>query len=140
MKQRLLLMALIWLSLMTSSYIPSHHEIETLISTLIDGIDQQDGPKIASVFSENASLFATNQGNIMSVPPQQFAELHESKKFGGRERELKVIQLDITDDITASAKVEAFDDTVHYVYYLTFTKTDGRWLIQTFLQHSKMKK
>lgn len=113
-------------------------EIEVLITSLMKGVDKQNGDMILKTFRESATVQATNQGNVISVDYKQFAEMHASKKFGGRDREVKIVSVDMTDGILGTAKVLAYDDKVHYTYYLNFSKIDGKWLIQNFLQHSKM--
>lgn len=114
-------------------------DIKQVITDLVKGIDEQDGDRILRTFRENATLQATNQGKIIAVPYDQFAKMHASKRFGGRQREMTIESIDITDGIIANAKVVAQDDVVHYVYYLNLSKTDGKWLIQGFMQHSKKK-
>lgn len=115
-------------------------EIEKLIYQLMKGVDTQDGELILAVFRSDATLQATNQGKIISVDYKQYAELHNSKKFGGQKREVEISNIDLTDGIIASAKVIAQNESLHYVYYLNFSNTDGKWLIQGFLQHAKVKK
>lgn len=114
-------------------------QIKEVIQSLMKGVDLQDGDRILKTFRNDATLQATNQGRIISVDYKQFAEMHASKKFGGRNRKVEISSVDITDGIMATAKVIAWDDKVHYVYYLNFSNTDGKWLIQSFLQHSKIK-
>jgi|GEM_PF-5387500 len=114
-------------------------EIKKVIHQLLKGVDTQNGDMILEVFRDDATLQATNQGKIISVDYKQYAELHASKKFGGKDREVKISTIDLTDGIVASAKVIAQNENLHYVYYLNFSNTDGKWLIQNFLQHSRTK-
>ncbi len=116
-----------------------HQAIKKIIEGLTKGIDQQNGAMIKNTFRESSGLFATRKGEVMALPYTDFADLHEAKKFGGRDRTVTVQDLDVTDGLVASAKVLAEDQKVHYTYYLTFSKVEGSWLIQSFLQHSKMK-
>ncbi len=114
-------------------------DIKKVVMALMNGVDQQNGDMIIKTFRDNATVQATNQGKIISVDYKQFAEMHASKRFGGRDRKVEIESVEVTDGIMARAKIIAYDDKVHYVYYLNFSNTDGQWLIQNFLQHSKMK-
>ena len=115
-------------------------EIRAVIEGFSAGVDKQKGDMIANAFREGAGFYATNnRDKIISVTPTQLAEMHQAKKFGGRDRKLTIKSVDITDDIVASAKVIAQDDVVYYAYYVTLSKIEGKWLIQSVLQHSKKK-
>ncbi|MEP5613076.1 MAG: nuclear transport factor 2 family protein [Cyclobacteriaceae bacterium] len=116
------------------------NEIRAVIQGFSSGVDQQKGSMISDAFRDGAGFYATNnRDKVLSVTPTQLADMHEAKKFGGRERKLSIKNVDITDDIVASAKVIAEDDVVYYAYYVTLSKIDGKWLIQSVLQHSKKK-
>lgn len=123
---------------MVANSVSDKTEIEALIEALMKGVDEQNGDMILKNFRENATIQATNQGNIISVEYKQFAAMHSSKKFGGRDRKVKIESVDTVDGILGTAKVVAYDSKVHYTYYLNFSKVDGKWLIQSFLQHSKL--
>ncbi|MEP1095829.1 MAG: nuclear transport factor 2 family protein [Cyclobacteriaceae bacterium] len=115
-------------------------EIRAVIEGFSSGVDQQKGIMISDAFREGAGFYATNnRDKIISVTPTQLADMHDAKKFGGRKRNLSIEEVDITDDIVASAKVIAQDDVVYYAYYVTLSKIEGKWLIQSVLQHSKKK-
>ncbi len=127
-----------------TSYAQSESADETAIKktifNLVKGQDLQNGNQITSAFRQEASIFATHQGTkILSLPVAKFAAVHESKQFGGHKREMSIESISISDDIIASAKVIAENQKVHYVYYLTLTNVENKWLIQSYLQHSKMK-
>lgn len=114
--------------------------IKKVITQFSSGVDQQSGHLILSSFRDGAGFYATNnRDKVLSVTPTKLADLHEAKKFGGRDRELNFEQLDITDGIVATVKVIAQDEKVFYVYYMNLSKIDDSWLIQSVLQHSKMK-
>lgn len=116
------------------------NDIRAVIEGFSSGVDKQMGSMISDAFREGAGFYATNnRDKIISVTPVQLAEMHQAKKFGGRERKLTIKSVDITDDIVASAKVIAQDNMVHYTYYVTLSKIEGKWLIQSVLQHSKKK-
>lgn len=115
-------------------------KIEKVIQKFSSGVDKQMGKMILETFRDGAGYYATNnRDKILSVTPTQLAELHEAKRFGGRDRQLAISNIEISDDIVAVAKAIAQDDVVHYVYYITLSKIGGNWLIQSVLQHSKMK-
>ena len=116
-------------------------EIKKVITEFLQGVDQQKGSMISSAFRDGAGFYATNNATkIISVTPAQLAELHEAKKFGGRDRKYKIENLNVTESIISTAKVTAYDDTVHYVYYVILSKIQEKWLIQAVMQHSKMLK
>ncbi len=114
-------------------------EISDTIHRLATGVDQQDDKTLLSVFRADAALFATNPtgDDLVVVSADKFAELHAQKRFGGQVRHVEIEYVDITDDLVAMAKVLATNERVHYTYYLGFTKVDGTWLVQTFLQRSR---
>lgn len=115
-------------------------KIKKVITQFSDGVDQQSGRLILSSFRDSAGFYATNNGDkVLSVTPAKLADLHQAKKFGGRDRDLTIEQLDIEDGIVAAAKVIAEDEKVFYVYYINLSKIDDNWLIQSVLQHSKIK-
>lgn len=115
-------------------------EIKRVISEFTNGGDQQSGTMISNAFRDGAGFYATNnRDKVLSVTPIQLAEMHEAKKFGGRVRKVTIENVEIDDNIIGFAKVIAEDDVVHYVYYITLSRIDEKWLIQSVLQHSKMK-
>ncbi len=124
-------------------YSQSKKEKEALkmtISKLVDGVDKQDGEMILSAFHKTSGLFAfTPDGSdMLSVSAEQFAGMHASGKFGGRERKMEIKALNINDEgLIASAVVHAFDDQVFYDYRLTLFKIDGKWGIVAFGQRSR---
>ncbi|WP_208501924.1 nuclear transport factor 2 family protein [Roseivirga sp. E12] len=139
MKKIMMMLACSLITMTSMAKTGDKGDIEKVITTLMKGVDHQKGDEILKTFRENATVQATNQGKIISVDYKQFAAMHASKKFGGRDRSVEIVSVDITDGIMATAKVVAQDDKVHYVYYLNLSNTDGKWLIQSFLQHSKLK-
>ena len=116
--------------------------ITKIIETFVKGIDEQDGEKIAKTFYEGSSLnaFAPDGKKIITVSSEQFAKLHQDKKFGGQVREVKIKHLTVTDKLQASASVDAFNEKVFYNYRLTFIKQDGKWLIISMMQRSRPQK
>ncbi len=132
---------LVYMSLGLSTVTLAHDtsEITTVIHKLTTGADLQDADMLLAAFREDASLFATNPAgdNLIAVTAAAFADMHGSKRFGGQQRDVVIEQIDISEELVASAKVLATNDEVHYTYYLTLTKVEGSWLIQTFLQRSR---
>jgi len=118
----------------------SEASIKDAIKNMVKGKDAQDGTMIAKGFWEDAAIFATRGPEILTVPVKQFVDLHQSKKLGGHDRNYKIEEISINEAGVASAKVTAQDKKVHYEYHLGFTKKQGEWRIQTYLQHSKIKK
>lgn len=116
--------------------------IEKAIYALTKGQDMQDGPMISTAFTDDSYIAATSPGGDKTIvlTPSDFADAHQAKKFGGQDRETEIVYVDVTDDLIATAKVLAYNERVHYTYYLTFTKTSGDWVIQSYLQRSKMLK
>lgn len=113
--------------------------IEAVIMALMTGIDQQDGPAIASALHENAAMRATNPDgtDVVAVSAADFAELHASGRFGGQAREVQIEGLHIDDGLVANARVTASNASVHYTYYLGLVRIGGAWKIHTFLQRSR---
>jgi len=114
--------------------------INLAIKNMVKGKDMQDGAKIALGFWDDAAIFATRGSDILTVPLQQFIDLHQSKKLGGHNRTFEVKSLTINPSGIASALVVAQDQKVHYEYHLGFTLKKDQWRIQTYLQHSFLKK
>jgi hypothetical protein len=114
-------------------------EIHAVIHKLTTGVDQQDKALLLEAFREDAALFATNPAGdgLIAVAAGAFADMHESGRFGGQQREVVIESVDITEGLVAAAKVVASTEQVHYIYYLGLTKVDGTWLVQTFLQRSR---
>ena len=108
---------------------------------LMQGIDRQEASTLHSSLLTNAGIFATNPAgdSMISVSTETFIELHASKKFGGQPRSVVIERVDVTDELIAAAKVLAFNDEVHYTYYLGLVKVNGEWMVQTFLQRSRPK-
>lgn len=111
--------------------------IHKVIKNMVAGIDSQDGELISQTFWEDIAIFATRGATILTVPGKQFIELHEAKKFGGIKRNHTISNLIINKNGIANAAVIAEGNGVYYEYYLGFTKKNGEWKIQTFLQHSE---
>ncbi len=118
----------------------SETSIKEVIKSMVKGKDAQDGVMITSSFWNDAAIFATRGTDILTVPVKQFVDLHQSKKLGGHDRNYNIEDLSINESGVASAKVIAQDKKVHYGYHLGFTKKEGKWRIQTYLQHSSLKK
>lgn len=114
--------------------------VKNVINKLVRGVDNQDGKMLLEAFHETSGLFAfTPDGsNMLSVTADQFAGMHASGKFGGRERKMEIKSLDINDEgLIASAVIHAFDDEVFYDYRLTLFKIEGKWGIVSFGQRSR---
>ena len=116
-----------------------YSEIVETINNLTNGVDIQSGEQLQRAFHANAALFATSPAGdeLINLSAEVFASLHEEKQFGGQERQVEIVQVDITDGLTAQAKVLAYNDQLHYTYYLSLAKLSGIWKIQNFLQRSK---
>lgn len=114
-------------------------DILDTIERLTSGVDTQNGDLLRQAFREDAAVFATNPSGdgIISLTADTFAQLHADKRFGGAERSVSVGDVDITDGLTAQAKVVAQNAELHYTYYLSFVKLEGVWKIQSFLQRSR---
>ena len=115
--------------------------IKATIMKLMQGIDHQEASMLYASLLTNAGIFATNPAgdSMVSVSAETFVELHASKKFGGQTRSVLIERVDVTEDLIAAAKVVAFNDEVHYTYYLGLVKVNGEWMVQTFLQRSRPK-
>tara|TARA_R110002073_G_scaffold188346_2_gene347062 strand:- start:588 stop:1034 length:447 start_codon:yes stop_codon:yes gene_type:complete len=113
--------------------------IAQLIHDFGAGVDRQDGPLLERAFYQEGVVygFSADGASIITLPAQQFATLHEEKRFGGQQRELLIQGLSVTDGLLASASVNAFNDEVFYNYRITFIKTDGAWKILTATQRSR---
>ena len=111
--------------------------IHKAIENMVVGIDNQNGEFISKAFWDDIAIFATRGSAILTVSGEQFIELHQQKKFGGIEREHSIKNLIINDNGIANAVVVAEGEGVYYEYYLGFTKKEGEWKVQTFLQHSE---
>lgn len=109
------------------------------IHRLTNGVDDQDGELLRQAFHDDAAIFATNPAGdaLVTLSAESFAGVHADKRFGGQQRSVRIESLDVTDGLIAHAKVIAENDAVHYTYYLGFTKLEGTWRIQSFLQRSK---
>lgn len=109
------------------------------IHRLTTGVDNQDGELLRRAFHDDAAIFATTPAGdaLVTLTAESFAGVHADKRFGGQQRSVHIESLDVTDGLIAHAKVIAENDAVHYTYYLGFTKLDGTWRIQSFLQRSK---
>ena len=113
--------------------------IKEAIIAMVKGVDTQDADKITLGFWEDAAIFATKGTEILTVPVEQFIALHKSKKFGGQKRNYQIKTLMINEAGIAHAQVIAQNDNIFYEYQLGFTKKEGTWRIQTFLQHAHKK-
>ena len=115
-------------------------EVRKVVENFVKGIDLQDGDQILKTFYEGSSLnaFAPDGKKIITLPAKQFAQMHQDKKFGGQNRELKISELSVTDGLQASASVDAFNEKVFYNYRLTLIKQDGKWLILSMMQRSRL--
>lgn len=115
-------------------------EIVAVIEKLTAGVDAQDAALLQEAFSEDAALFATRPDGdgMITLSASAFAAAHGNKQFGGQQRNVTIEYVDIADDLVAVAKVLAANEQLHYTYYLGFSKIDGAWRIQTFLQRSRM--
>lgn len=135
---KLLVFCLLWASAATVSA----HDTEAIrevIRTFASGVDEHDGDRLRQVLSDNAALFATNPAGdaLIVVSPEQFADLHEQKRFGGQPRELSIDDIHVTDNLVANATARAFNAELRYTYYLGLVRLNGEWKIQTLLQRSR---
>ncbi len=113
--------------------------IKEAIIAMVKGVDTQDADKLTLGFWEDAAIFATRGKEILTVPVEQFIALHKAKKFGGQERDYEIKALMINKAGIAHAQVIAQNDNIFYEYQLGFTRKEGTWRIQTFLQHAQKK-
>ena len=114
-------------------------EIKKVIESFVKGVDNQNGEEIIKTFYEGSTLFAfaPDGKKIILLPAEQFAKLHQEKKFGGQNRTFDIKDLSVTDGLQASANVDAYNEKVFYNYRLTFIKQDGKWLIVNMMQRSR---
>ena len=113
--------------------------VDAVVRAFALAVDQQDGVVLREVFRPDAAIFATNPAGdaLINVSAGDFARLHEEKRFGGAERRVVIDSVAIVDDLLANVKLRAFNDSLHYTYFLGLAKLNGEWQIQTFLQRSR---
>ena len=110
-----------------------------LIHDFTEGVDRQSGAALERAFYPDGVVygFTADGESIITLGAEQFAALHEEKRFGGQHREVAIAGLSVTDGLLASASVDAFNDEVFYNYRITFIKLDSTWKILTATQRSR---
>lgn len=119
----------------TSSTLASLNEA---IQRYLDLMYSSDPALFDQVFCPTAQLHGFREGALTMWPAQTFREIIASRaspQSMAAPREEEVLLIDVASATQAIAKVRVRINTVVFVDYLTFHRTNGAWMITSKAYH-----
>ncbi len=100
------------------------------------GADQNDSQQQAAVMDESFRVVwnDTSEGIIKVLDRATYLQLIDSKTFGGGNRQLEILSVDLFEGVNATAKVKLSEAGKPTMYsFFSLVKVKGQWLIATDL-------
>ena len=110
----------------------NYADIATVLWTYMDGLYEGDLNKLRLAFHPVCHLFSNSEGEFLDWSREKWFEVVEgrdSPKSLGLQRFDRIISIDMSDDITACAKLSCAVPPKFFTDYLTLLKLEGRWQI-----------
>lgn len=108
------------------------------IQRYFDLMYDSDTTRFDQVFRPTAQLHGYRDGALSMWPAQQFKDVlagRPSPQSLNAPREEEILLVDVASATQAMAKVRVRINTVVFVDYLTFHRTDGAWMITSKAYH-----
>lgn len=106
--------------------------ISTVIEHFVKGADEHNTEFLASALHPQAQQFFIQKGELKTLTTDLYLKLIEAKKIGGKPRQLKIVDIDVSDYI-ATAKIEIRSGKVLFHDHVSLMKIDGHWKIMNIV-------
>ena len=110
----------------------NYNDISSALSIYFDGLYEGDTEKLGSVFHPVCHLFSNSGGEFLDWSRDKWFEVVNgrlSPKSQGLSRHDRIISIDMSDEMTAIAKLNCAVPPRYFTDYLTLLKLGGRWQI-----------
>ena len=110
----------------------NYDDISSALSTYLDGLYEGNTEKLSSVFHPVCHLFSNSGGEFLDWSRDKWFDVvngRPSPKSQGLSRHDRIISIDMSDEMTAIAKLNCAVPPRYFTDYLTLLKLDGRWQI-----------
>ena len=110
----------------------NYDDIANVLWTYMDGLYEGDLNKLRLVFHPVCHLFSNSEGEFLDWSREKWFEVVEdrdSPKSLGLPRFDRIISIDMSDNITACAKLSCAVPPKFFTDYLTLLKLEERWQI-----------
>ena len=107
-------------------------EIEAVIQTYFDGLDEGNVDKLASAFHPVSHLYCEKDGGVVDVPREEWfaaVRTRESAASKGLQRDDRILRMDISGPETAFVKVACQIPPRFFTDYLVLNRTKAGWKI-----------
>jgi nitronate monooxygenase len=97
-----------------------------VIQLYFDGLYEGDTSKLARAFHPNARLYSLSEGALQEVKRDDWLAVvagRTAPKVSGLTRTDRIVSIDVTEEVLATAKVECSIHPKYFVDHLTFLKT-----------------
>ncbi len=110
----------------------NYNDISSALSIYFDGLYEGDTEKLGSVFHPVCHLFSNSGGEFLDWTRDKWFDVvngRPSPKSQGLSRHDRIISIDMSDEMTAIAKLNCAVPPRYFTDYLTLLKLGGRWQI-----------
>ncbi len=110
--------------------------ISTALEQFAQGADHNDIEQQGAVMDESFRVVwnDTKEGIIKTLDRATYLQLIENKTFGGGDRKMEILSIDLFEGVNATAKVRLSQEGKPTMYsFFSLVKVKGKWLITTDL-------
>ncbi len=102
--------------------------IETL-TAYARGADDRDAERVEGALHPESMQYLFAGDGIRAIDRQTYLGLLRAGKIGGKERSMEVEYVDITEGVSAFAKVQLRQEKRAFLHYVSLLKVDDTWQI-----------
>jgi len=110
----------------------NYDDIANILWTYMDGLYEGNIEKLGLVFHPVCHLFSNSEGEFIDWSLEKWFEVvrgRDSPKSLGLKRYDRILSIDMSDDMTAHAKLTCAVPPKFFTDYLTLLKLEGKWQI-----------
>jgi len=113
----------------TTSTVDSKKDVEKVIMTQLNASAARDVEKMKTVLHNDFRIVVNQAERLTVLNLETMLALYKQGKFGGEEKEISIVAIDVQGNLTAMAKVTEKGKKAIFNIYFSLINIKGEWKI-----------